>query len=94
MKIAVFIFLIVCTYTSAWAQAESPRKAKMSCKEIAEKQNSKTQYEFEGVKSFKVYDQHGELVIKGVSDKVDMSEMKKGTYFIAYDDKRIAFKKE
>lgn len=78
----------------AYSQQNQPTEKSTSIKEIPKEGEVKTFYELESSKSYKVYDQKGELIKEGTSNKIDFTELSGGTYFIAYDDKRVMFKKE
>jgi hypothetical protein len=43
---------------------------------------------------FEIYDSYGNIVKKGFSAKVDVSNLKKGTYFLNYDNKMDKFIKK
>lgn len=48
--------------------------------------STKTKYE--------IYNYYGSLIKRGTSNKVDVSKLKKGTYFLNYDNKMESFKKK
>lgn len=48
---------------------------------------------FSSATAFEVYDSFGNIVKKGVDAKVDISALKKGTYYINYDNKVDSFVK-
>ena len=43
---------------------------------------------------YEIYDNYGNIVKKGYGDKVDVSGLKKGEYFLNYDNKMDTFKKK
>ncbi|MEM9050770.1 MAG: T9SS type A sorting domain-containing protein [Bacteroidota bacterium] len=94
MKTLTFVLCFLLFACCAYSQQDEPTKTLPSIKELPREGEVKTFYEFESSKSYKVYNQKGELVKEGTSNKIDVTELDKGTYFIAYDDKRIAYKKE
>ena len=53
-----------------------------------------TEITFSGETMYEIYDYYGNLVLKGVSSKVDISGIKKGEYFINYDNTMDQFKKK
>lgn len=61
----------------------SPKKVKNSIKFTAEGSPVETKYE--------IYDAYGNIVKKGVGSEVDCSNLKKGAYYINYDNKNEKF---
>jgi hypothetical protein len=49
---------------------------------------------FSGETMYEIYDYYGNLALKGVGSKVDISGLKKGDYFINYDNTMDQFKKK
>ncbi len=49
---------------------------------------------FTGETSFEIYDCYGKIVTSGNASEVDISKLKKGAYFINYDNKMDTFKKK
>jgi len=49
---------------------------------------------FSGETMYEIYDYYGNLTLKGVGSKVDISGLKKGDYFINYDNTMDQFKKK
>lgn len=43
---------------------------------------------------FEVYDSYGNIVKKGFGEKVDVSNLKKGIYYLNYDNKTDTFVKK
>jgi hypothetical protein len=43
---------------------------------------------------YEIYDYYGNIVLKGVSDKVDVSKLAKGKYFLNYDNSMDEFQKK
>ena len=39
-----------------------------------------------GLMSFEVYDQYGQIIMKGYNNKVEMDGLQKGMYYINYDN--------
>jgi hypothetical protein len=55
---------------------------------ITFKQDSKTgEITFSGDTKYEVFDTFGNIVLQGTGSSVDISSLKKGTYFINYDNK-------
>ena len=46
---------------------------------------------FSAVTDYEIYDYYGKLQKKGNSDKIDVATLKKGTYFLNYDNKTETF---
>lgn len=49
---------------------------------------------FSGETMYEIYDYYGNLALKGVGDKVNISGLKKGDYFINFDNTMDQFKKK
>lgn len=49
---------------------------------------------FTGETMFEIYDSYGNIVKKGFADKVDVSNLKKGIYYLNYDNKTDKFVKK
>ncbi|MFH2094106.1 MAG: hypothetical protein ABIJ16_00290 [Bacteroidota bacterium] len=43
---------------------------------------------------YEIYDYYGNIVLKGIGDKIDVSRLAKGDYFINYDNTMDTFKKK
>jgi len=43
---------------------------------------------------YEIYDYYGNIVKKGIADRVDISDLKKGGYFLQYDNEMKEFKKK
>jgi hypothetical protein len=54
----------------------------------------KTELIFTGETLFEVYDSYGNIVKKGFGEKVDASNLKKGIYYLNYDNKTETFVKK
>lgn len=55
---------------------------------------AKTEVIFTGETLFEVYDSYGNIVKKGYGEKVDVSNLKKGIYYLNYDNKTDTFVKK
>ena len=55
---------------------------------------AKTDVFFTGGTLFEVYDSYGNIVKKGFGEKVDVSNLKKGIYYLNYDNKTETFVKK
>lgn len=55
---------------------------------------AKTEVNFTRETQFEVYDSFGNIVKKGYSNKVDVSNLKKGIYYLNYDNKTDTFVKK
>jgi hypothetical protein len=53
-----------------------------------------TEITFSGETMYEIYDFYGNIVLKGNASKVDISSLKKGDYFINYDNTMDQFKKK
>lgn len=53
-----------------------------------------TEITFSGETMYEIYDYYGNLVLKGVGSKVDISNIKKGDYFINFDNTMDQFRKK
>ena len=49
---------------------------------------------FSASTSYEIYNYYGRLITKGIGNKVDVSKLKKGRYFINYDNKMGSFTKK
>ncbi len=49
---------------------------------------------FSATTMYEVYNYYGNIVLKGTSNKVDISKLKSGNYFLNYDNKMANFKKK
>jgi len=76
-----------------------PRISKVACYNNADSEvsffpsNVKNELIFTKMTAFEIFDQYGNLVKKGVSDKVDCSSLKKGNYYLNFDNAHRAFTK-
>jgi len=43
---------------------------------------------------YEIYDYYGNRILKGIGSKIDISGLKKGEYFINYDNTMDQFKKK
>ncbi|MFT6998681.1 MAG: hypothetical protein ACJAQ4_002444 [Cryomorphaceae bacterium] len=84
-----FAFLSV----GAFAQEEVPKELP-PIKDLPKTGEAKSNFEFDKVESYKLYDSEGTLIKKGKEKMVDMTELPKGTYFFSYDDTRAVYKKK
>ncbi|MGB0888497.1 MAG: T9SS type A sorting domain-containing protein [Vicingaceae bacterium] len=55
---------------------------------------AKTEVNFTNETLFEVYDSYGNIVKKGFGEKVDVSNLKKGIYYLNYDNKTDTFVKK
>ena len=55
---------------------------------------AKTEVVFTGETLFEVYDSYGNIVKKGFGEKVEVSNLKKGIYYLNYDNKTNTFMKK
>ncbi len=53
-----------------------------------------TEIKFSSPTLYEIYDYYGNIVKKGFGDKVDVSGLKKGEYFLNYDNQMDTFKKK
>jgi len=53
-----------------------------------------TEISFSAETMYEIYDAYGNRILKGIGDKVDISGLKKGEYFINYDNVMDQFKKK
>ena len=59
-----------------------------------EPQKATTTINFSGETQYEVYDYYGNIVLKGVGTKIDISKLAKGDYFLNYDNSMDTFKKK
>lgn len=55
---------------------------------------AKTEVTFTGTTMFEVYDAYGNIVKKGFADKINVSNLAKGIYYLNYDNKTETFVKK
>jgi len=53
-----------------------------------------TEITFSGQTMYEIYDYYGNRILKGIGSKIDISGLKKGEYFINYDNTMDQFKKK
>ena len=56
--------------------------------------NSKGIIEFSAETLYEVYDCYGNITKRGYSNKLDISNLTKGSYFLCYDNAMTDFKKK
>ena len=61
---------------------------------LPESKKVKEAISFTGETLFEVYDQYGNIVKKGYGAKLDATTLKKGTYYLSYDNKTETFTKK
>lgn len=59
-----------------------------------EPQKATTVINFSGETQYEVYDYYGNIVLKGVGNKIDITKLAKGDYFLNYDNSMDTFKKK
>lgn len=91
MKRIIFITSILFLSLQVFSQStDSKRLPPM--KDLPKKGEKKVFYELPKDTDYKVFDQKGKLYSEGKGYFVDMTKCKKGkTYFIVYDEKKIAY---
>ncbi len=94
MKILVVVILTVFISTFSYGQ-ETPSKKmpplSMLNGKLGEK---KTIFELPDSMDYKIYNQKGKQITSGYAEFIDLTNFKKGTYFIIYSDQKIEFTKE
>ncbi len=88
-------FRIKQTDFSDKANVSDPLKYRAVLPEVTfDKTKIDKQILFSSATAFEMYDSFGNIVKKGVDSKVDISAIKKGTYYINYDNKTDSFVKK
>lgn len=87
--ILILIGLTVTMTTNAQEEEMSKKMPPMSM--LPKDGEMKRMYELPDSSDYKIYNQKGKLVESGQAEFIDITDYKKGTYFIVYDGKKEMF---
>ncbi len=81
----------------SFAQSENPPAPPSPlppAKELPKKDEVKTFYDLGGVYDYELFEVTGKKISTGTAQHVDVSELKKGSYFFAFNGQKVAYKKD
>lgn len=94
MKVLLITFLTIGLSAFAFGQDQPSKKMPPLSMLKGKPGEKKTIFELPHNTDYKIFNQKGKLIASGNAEFIDLTKFKKGTYFITFDEKRIAIQKD